>query len=102
MGICENLSFYGNYYKVTGNTKEAIRFYALAITECKKNEYKDLERGNYLELSRLFEITNQPILALQNLKNYQVLNDSLNNIHLKQKQAELDTEFQTEEKKNNC
>jgi len=98
MGICENLSFYGNYYKVIGNTKEAIRYYTLASIECEKNDYKDLQRGTYLELSRLYEIVNQPKLALRHLKNYQQLNDSLNNIQLKQKQIELDVQFQTEEK----
>jgi len=98
MGVCENLTFYGNYYKVIGNTKEAIHYYSLAITECKKNDYKDLERTTYLELSQLFEIIKQPNKALQNLKNYQQLNDSLNSVQLKYKQAELDVEFQTEEK----
>lgn len=98
MGVCENLTLYGNYYKVTGNIKEAIQYYTLAITECEKNDYKDLERATYLELSRLFEISKQPNMALQNLKNYQQLNDSLNSIQLKNKQAELDAEFQTQEK----
>lgn len=98
MGVCENLSFYGNYYKVIGNPKEAIYYYKLAVAECEKNEYKDLQRGAYLALSDLFEGQNQPKLALQNLQKYQQLNDSLNGIQLKQRQVELDAEFQTEEK----
>lgn len=98
MGVCENLSFYGNYYKAIGNLKEAIHYYKLTVAECEKNEYKDLQRGAYLALSDLFESENQPKLALQNLRKYQQLNDSLNGIQLKQKQVELDAEFQTEEK----
>lgn len=98
MGVCENLSFYGNYYKAIGNLKEAIHYYKLTVAECEKNEYKDLQRGAYLALSDLFEGQNQPKLALQNLQKYQQLNDSLNGIQLKQRQVELDAEFQTEEK----
>lgn len=97
-GMAENLALYGNYFKIKGNFKEAIAYYQQTIIICKKNDYKSLEISSYQEITSLYEDLKQPNLALQYLKKYNQLNDSVNSLKLQQDQIALDVAFQTQEK----
>jgi len=97
-GIAENLNFYGYYYKEIGNTKEAIAYFNKAIIWSKKNDYPSLLEDNYKGLSEVYENNNDYKNALFNFKNHVLSKDSIMNTDIRTKQAELDTEYQTEQK----
>jgi signal transduction histidine kinase len=97
-GIAENLNFYGYYFKEIGNDKEAITYFNKAILWSKKNDYPSLLEDNYKGLSEVYENNNDYKNALLNYKNHVLSKDSIMNTDIRTKQAELDTQYQTEQK----
>lgn len=98
VGIAENLNFYGHYYKSIGDSKQAIAYFTQALQQSRKHNYKDLTQQNYQELSDLYEKTGDFDKALAFYKSHIRSKDSIQNLDLLSKQAELDTEFETEKK----
>ncbi|WP_162127274.1 tetratricopeptide repeat-containing sensor histidine kinase [Flavobacterium phycosphaerae] len=97
-GIAENLNFYGYYFKEIGKDKEAIVYFKKAILWSQKNHYPSLLEDNYRGLSEVYENNNDFKNALVNYKNHVLSKDSIMNTDIRTKQAELDTQYQTEQK----
>ncbi|WP_293894500.1 sensor histidine kinase [Flavobacterium sp.] len=97
-GIAENLNYYGFYFKEIGNDKEAINYFNQAVAWSKKNNYPSLLEDNYKELSDVYARNSDFKKALLNYKNHVLYKDSIMNLDIRSKQAELDTEYQTEQK----
>ena len=98
IGIAENLNFYGYYFFETKNNQKSIEYFTKALDESKAYNYNYLTQDNYQKLSELYELNSDYKTALDNFKNYTTYKDSISNINLRIKQAELDTEFDTERK----
>ncbi len=97
-GIAENLNFYGYYFKETGNNKEAIAYFEKAILWSRKYHYPYLLEDNYKGLSEVYENNSDYKRALFHYKNHVQSKDSIMNTDIRTKQAELDTQFETEQK----
>ena len=98
IGIAENLNFYGYYYFEIKDNQKSIEYFSKALNESKAYNYNYLTQDNYQKLSELYELNSDYKTALDNFKNYTTYKDSISNINLRIKQAELDTEFDTERK----
>ncbi|ESU19501.1 Sensor histidine protein kinase UhpB [Flavobacterium cauense R2A-7] len=98
IGMAENLNFYGHYYKAIGNTVEAIANFTKALELSKKHDYKNLTVENYQVLSELYEGNKEYEKALIHYKNHVRYKDSIQNLELRTKQAELDIEYESEKK----
>lgn len=97
-GIAESLNFYAYYFKEIGNDKEAVNFFNKAILWSKKNNYPSLLEDNYHGLAEVFEKRQDYKNALISYRNHILYKDSIMNTDIRTKQAELDTEYQTEQK----
>ncbi|UGS23158.1 tetratricopeptide repeat-containing sensor histidine kinase [Flavobacterium channae] len=95
IGIAENLNFYGYYYFETKDHQKSIEYFNKALDYSKTYNYNYLTQDNYQKLSELYELNSDYKTALDNFKNYTIYKDSISNINLRIKQAELDTEFDT-------
>lgn len=98
IGMAENLNFYGHYYKSIGNTAEAIVNFTKALELSKKHDYKNLTVENYQVLSELYEGNKEYEKALAHYKNHIRYKDSIQNLEIRTKQAELDIEYESEKK----
>lgn len=97
-GIAENLNHYAFYFKEIGNGKEAIKYFNKGVEWSKKHKYPSLLEDNYRGLSDVYERNKDYKNALLNYKKHITCKDSITNVSIRNKQAELDTEFQTEQK----
>jgi signal transduction histidine kinase len=97
-GIAENLNYYAYYFKEIGNDNESIKYFNKAVEWSRKNRFPSLLEDNYRGLSEVYERNNDFKNALLNYKNHVVCKDSIMNLGIRSKQAELDTEYQTEQK----
>ncbi|TBX65385.1 hypothetical protein EZL74_12150 [Flavobacterium silvisoli] len=97
-GIAENLNFYGYYFKEIGNDKEAIVYFEKAIIWSRKYHYPYLLEDNYKGLSEVYENNSDYKKALFHFKNHVQSKDSIMNTDIRTKQAELDTQYETEQK----
>lgn len=98
VGIAENLNFYGYYYFETKDNQKSITYFNNALQASKENNVHYLTQDNYQKLSELYELNADYKKALDNFKQNVAFKDSIANIDLRIKQAELDTEFDTERK----
>ncbi|MBE9575235.1 tetratricopeptide repeat-containing sensor histidine kinase [Flavobacterium proteolyticum] len=98
IGIAENLNFYGYYFFETKDHQKSIEYFNKALNYSKTYNYNYLTQDNYQKLSELYELNSDYKTALDNFKNYTIYKDSISNINLRIKQAELDTAFDTERK----
>ncbi len=97
-GIGENLNYYAYFFKETGNDKEAINYFNQAVSWSRKNKFPSLLQDNYQGLSEVYERERDFKNALENYKNHVMYKDSILNLDIRSKQAQLDTEYQTEQK----
>lgn len=98
IGIAESMSFLGSYYVEEGDTTQALSFFEKSLGISQKLHYNFLTQDNYKQLATLHENRGDYSQALQYYKHHTTLQDSLSNIDLRKKQAELDTQFETEQK----
>lgn len=98
IGIAENLNFYGHYYQDIGKPDEAVRYFNEALTVSKAYDYKNLTQENYLALSQLYEEKGDFTQSLKYYKEHIACKDSIHNLDLRTRQAELDAEYETEKK----
>jgi tetratricopeptide (TPR) repeat protein len=92
------LNFYGYYYFEKKDYQNSIAYFNRALNQSKTYNSNYLTQDNYQKLSELYELNADYKTALDNFKNYTAYKDSISNINLRIKQAELDTEFDTERK----
>lgn len=100
IGMAETLFSYGNLYETQKQNILALTYYKKSNLLAKKIGYKNIEKDSYQSLATILEQTGQNIEAFLYFKKFHFLNDSLNNVTVKNNQAQLDTAFQTKEKEN--
>ena len=97
-GIAENLNYYGFYFKQINDDKQSISYFNQAIEWSKKHDFPYLTQDNYKELSSVYERNEDFRKALQAFKNHIEVKDSIFNSDVRNKQSELDIEYETEQK----
>lgn len=97
-GIAENLNYYGFYFKQINDDKQSISYFNQAIEWSKKHDFPYLTQDNYKELSSVYERNEDFRKALQAFKNHIQVKDSIFNSDVRNKQSELDIEYETEQK----
>ena len=97
-GIAENLNYYGFYFKQINDDKQSISYFNQAIEWSKKHDFPYLTQDNYKELSSVYERNEDFRKALQVFKNHIEVKDSIFNSDVRNKQSELDIEYETEQK----
>ncbi len=97
-GIAENLNYYGFYFKQINDDKQSINYFNQAIEWSKKHDFPYLTQDNYKELSSVFERNEDFRKALETFKNHIEVKDSIFNSDIRNKQSELDIEYETEQK----
>ncbi|MEW5674996.1 tetratricopeptide repeat protein [Flavobacterium enshiense] len=98
VGIAENLNFYGHYFKSLGDKQQAIKCFTEALELSEKHQYNHLTQENYQMLSEIYEENKAFENALQFFKNGTRYKDSIQDIAMQTRQAELDIEYDTERK----
>lgn len=97
-GIAENLNFFGLYFKQIKDDQRAIAYFNKAIEWSKKHNFVYLTQENYKELATIYERNNDFRTAYSMFKNHIQTKDSILNLDIRNKQAELDIEYETEQK----
>ena len=97
-GIAENLNYYGFYFKQINDDKQSISYFKQAIEWSKKHDFPYLTQDNYKELSSVYERNEDFRKALQAFKSHIEVKDSIFNSDVRNKQSELDIEYETEQK----
>ena len=97
-GISESLNLYGNYYKKIGNLDLALQYYEQCAYWSMKNKFPLISQENQKQISEIYESKNDYKNALSAYKNYDFIKDSILNFDIRNRQAELDTEYDTEQK----
>jgi signal transduction histidine kinase len=97
-GIAENLNYYGFYFKQIKDDKQSINYFNQAIEWSKKHDFPYLTQDNFKELSSVYERNKDFRKALQAFKNHIEVKDSIFNSDVRNKQSELDIEYETEQK----
>ena len=97
-GIAENLNYYGFYFKQINDDKQSISYFNQAIEWSKKHDFPYLTQDNYKELSSVYERNEDFRKALQAFKSHIEVKDSIFNSDVRNKQSELDIEYETEQK----
>jgi len=97
-GIAENLNYYGFYFKQINDDKQSINYFNQAIEWSKKHDFPYLTQDNYKELSSVYERNEDFRKALQAFKNHIEVKDSIFNSDVRNKQSELDIQYETEQK----
>lgn len=97
-GIAENLNYYGFYFKQIKDDKRSINYFNQAIEWSKKHDFPYLTQDNFKELSSVYERNKDFRKALQAFKNHIEVKDSIFNSDVRNKQSELDIEYETEQK----
>lgn len=99
-GIAENYTQIGEVYLEEGNPSSAIKSFRQAIPLALEENYNFLAQYTYQKMSEAFKFRNNTDSALFYLEKYNVFKDSINSIDVKEKIAELNVEFETEQKEN--
>lgn len=97
-GIAESLNYYGNYYKKIGDKNQALLFFEMAANWSKKNNFPLITKENFKQISEIYESKNEYQKALSSFKNYESIKDSILNFDIRNRQAELDTQYESEQK----
>jgi signal transduction histidine kinase len=98
IGIAENYSYYGDFYLAQNMCKEAINAYDKALELSLKHKYPDLSKSCYQKLSSCYENLGDTKKGLEYFKKYTALNDSLILESTEHKIAELEVQYDTNEK----
>jgi tetratricopeptide (TPR) repeat protein len=93
-GIAESLNFYGFYFKKNKDDAQAVRYFNQAIAWSKKHNFPYLTQDNYKQLSSVYERNEDFRNAFKMFKNHTETKDSILNIDIRNKQAELDTAYE--------
>lgn len=98
IGIAENYTSFGDLYATQNNHKAAIEYYKKALEMATHYNYIDLMSSSYKMLSQEYELLGNNNEAFRNYKMHIQYKDSILNQHTNAKIAELEVEFQTNEK----
>lgn len=98
IGIAENHSYYGDFYLAQNKYSEAIQAYEKALNLSLKYTYSDLSKSCYQKLSECYEKLGDTKKGLDYFKKYTLLNDSLIHESTQHKIAELEVQYDTNEK----
>ena len=98
IGITENYTYYGDLYAVQKQHEAAILWYQKALKKALQFHYVDLIRNNYKMISENYEAINNQKEALYHFKKFTQYKDSLLNKDTNSKIAELEVQYETNEK----
>lgn len=98
VGIAENQCYYGDFYFTQTNYVEAIKAYEKALDLSIQFNYLDLSKTCYQKLSECYEKQGDTKKGLEYFKKYTLLKDSLVQESTQHKIAELEVQYDTNEK----
>lgn len=98
VGIAENHCYYGDFYSAQNKTTDAIQAYQKAVDLSIKYAYPDLAKTCYQKLSECYEKLGDTKKGLEYYKKFTQLNDSLVQESTQHKIAELEVQYDTNEK----
>jgi tetratricopeptide (TPR) repeat protein len=90
---------FGKYYMSTGDYIKAISYYGQSQEYAIKNKLKPLQMGNLQSLAEAYEKSGKPALALENLKKFLVIKDSVFTAESNVRLAEFQARFENEKMK---
>ncbi|NUY81826.1 sensor histidine kinase [Flavobacterium sp. MAH-1] len=97
-GMAENYSYFGDLYGMMKDEKRALQHFASSNEIADRNKYFQLLSHNYQAMSDLKEASGDKSGALSDYKKYVQFKDSLLNKETNAKIAELEVQFETNEK----
>ncbi|WP_299001588.1 sensor histidine kinase [uncultured Tenacibaculum sp.] len=95
-----NYTALGEYYKEVKKHKLSNNYFEKSNTIAKKIKFPDIQRYNYQQMMKNYEDVNNYKKAFNNLKAFNILNDSLYNIEKLKNIEEITTKYETVEKEN--
>ena len=98
IGVAENYTQIGEVFMAEEKYDEAIQNIKKSLPISIKKEYRNLTQYNYKTLSDIFKSQNKADSALYYFEQYTAVKDSVHNIEIQKKIAELSVEFETEKK----
>ncbi|WP_198405638.1 sensor histidine kinase [Chitinophaga caeni] len=93
-----NYTALGEYYNQTKQPKKSNEYFEKSNALAEKIKYPDIQKYNYENIMHNYEILGDYEKAYQNLKAFNVLNDSLYNTKRLKDVEEISTKYETAEK----
>ncbi len=92
-------SVFGNFYLSTHDYSKAIAYFSQSQEYAIKNNLKPIQMGNLQNLAEAYEKSGKPAYALESLKKFLVIKDSVFNKESNTKLAEFQARFENEKMK---
>lgn len=99
-GIAENFTQIGEVYLGEGDNDIAIGYFKQSIPLALAEDYRFLAQYDYQKLSEAFKNKKNTDSALFYIEKYNQYKDSISSLEVQEKIAELNVEFETEQKEN--
>lgn len=99
-GIAENYTQIGEVHLANNDLQEAIELFQKSIPIARDEDYRFLVQYNYEQLSQAYKLQKNTDSALYYFEKYSFYKDSISNLAVNEKLAELNVEFETEQKEN--
>jgi signal transduction histidine kinase len=97
-GRAENLSLYGDIYRIMGNIDSAIQYYNRCLHLSKQLNYTYLVQYSFEQLAKMYENVGNPDLALYNYKKFYAYKDSIMSAETEVRITDLQLDYETEKK----
>lgn len=98
IGIAENYCYYGDFHSAKKQFEKAFDFYQMSFGIASRNRYAYLMQYDLEQMAAMQENLGQFKASLQLYKSFEKLRDSLVNSDTNAKIAELEVQFETEQK----
>ncbi len=99
-GIAENYTQIGEVFLEENKPEEAIQNFKKSVPLALEEDYNFLAQYTFQKLSDAYKLQNKTDSALYYLEKHNTFKDSLNTIEVQNKIAQLNVEFETEQKEN--
>lgn len=99
-GIAENYTQIGEVYMQEGKPVPAISNFKKSLPLARQEDYRFLIQYTYKQISDAFKMQRQTDSALFYLEKHNAFKDSIQNLTVQERIAELNLEFETEKKEN--
>ncbi|APU70355.1 tetratricopeptide repeat-containing sensor histidine kinase [Christiangramia flava] len=99
-GLAENYTQIGEVYLAQNRNEQAINFFQKSVPIARKEDYRFLVQYNYEKLAEAFKNLKNTDSSLFYFEKYSQYKDSISGLEVQKKLAELNVEFETEQKEN--